>query len=522
MNLKLWYKNIDLTRFHYGRDSMCEIVKGYRMHLGTSFTSNDTDFYVQTIFEKHYKNTCFSFAEKSIISAITSTFAEGDQSNILKQKYLTVKNLLLNKKINNYRKRQKLEKKDYFLQEIYLLVKNDFKFLSEEEIKCIFKNRKEFLKNVKDINKYIKFIVENYNNVIDLSNDIATINCEIKKLNKKIEEKRGLLENLPIIINIKKDDYNEYKKKISDKNKLFVYDRLTKNVPDLTQITMKKTHLNPNSSLGDKNLFSEEKSKCIETIIDTGFEYPQSTKQQMHWTANFADNRLFHFAEKHLFAQDEIQVLEHPSLLVSKKLLTQEQLHLDLFDVALFQNVPRLGNLDTTTKVTGKSHSLYGPNFKKASQQDILSRLTDIDSPTNSNIFAISAPKITKELEGKVYSKEHLEQLFFTFYNACVSIKNNNPDKQIIMHSGNWGAGAFGNDIKTVYLLQCAAARCVGIDELRIYTMERKNTNIFNAAVELLQEIEKKDPNMTINSFLERLVENANTFDLKYRKGNGT
>ncbi len=44
------------------------------------------------------------------------------------------------------------------------------------------------------------------------------------------------------------------------------------------------------------------------------FSYHPSAPGQVEWYVNFADSRLFGFYEGHLFAQDEMQVMEHPCL----------------------------------------------------------------------------------------------------------------------------------------------------------------------------------------------------------------
>lgn len=310
------------------------------------------------------------------------------------------------------------------------------------------------------------------------------------------------------------------KLEIVDQNKQCAYDHLVNE--------KSKSKLGNNICVRKYSLTDVEtlKSQPLSTLSETQvtvkggvFEYPASTDKEMHWTANFADSTLFGHCEGHLLAQDELQVLEHPALYHVKKNLPEgmEKLNGENYEAALFQNVPRLGRLNTRPE---PNVSLYGEGFRRASHGRIKSALTPFENPIESNIFAIAAPFVP-ELAGQLYRKEHLERLFYTAYNAFSNIKNiaQEQGKKAIVHTGNWGAGAFGNDPKTVYLIQLLAAQFAGIDEIVMYPIEHSNFQQFGQAQLAFEQFEGC---ATVEDLLTAMAANAEKLNLRYGRGNGT
>jgi hypothetical protein len=273
-------------------------------------------------------------------------------------------------------------------------------------------------------------------------------------------------------------------------------------------------------------------SKIIKmTVVSGGFPYEASTEATLYWTPNFADVNLFGYANASLLAQDEQQVLEHPALYFYNydESVKEDLKILKGYEVVFFQNVPRMGNLDTFSPVTGKgwlsivlrifevARTLYGNNFSVASLEQIDEKLTLLNPPVRSNIFAILAPR---GAAGQLYSREQLAKLFFRSLTACYGIKTLSGSRQSVMYVGNWGMGAFGNDPKASYLLQLAAADFSQVDEIRVHALEHKQA--FQEATELLRQIKTKFPGMTVGEFLTHLAENAKKYGLCWRDGNGT
>jgi hypothetical protein len=318
-------------------------------------------------------------------------------------------------------------------------------------------------------------------------------------------------------------------------------------------------------------------SKIIKMAVISGsFPYEASTEATLYWTPNFADVNLFGYASGSLLAQDEQQVLEHPVLYFYKydKSFTEDLKSLKEYEVIFFQNVPRMGNLDTFSPVTEKgwlsivlrifkvartlygnnfsvasleqnvprmgnldtfspvtekgwlsivlrifkvTRTLYGNNFSVASLEQIDEKLTLLNPPVRSNIFAILAPR---GAAGQCYSRVELAKLFFRSLTACYGIKKLSGSRQSVMYVGNWGMGAFGNDPKASYLLQLAAADFSQVDEIRVHALEHKQA--FQEATELLRYIKTNFPGMTVGEFLTHLAENAKKYGLYWRNGNGT
>jgi hypothetical protein len=315
-------------------------------------------------------------------------------------------------------------------------------------------------------------------------------------------------------------DLSQHRQRIINPNKLFVYNQLTQGRSVGNQVTVRKFGLQDPRSLESRPLFNPTKPQVI--CVNGPFRYDVSTSDTIHWTANFADKLLFGFCEGSLLAEDELQVLEHPALAHIADALSPDERTLHPLEVALFQNVPRLGALDAFTPLGlfPNSPTLYGNYFASATQAQILTRLTRFDNPVASNIFAIEAPRIHPILKDQPYQRSDLEKLFFTFYNAARGVKEICAGKKVVLHSGNWGAGAFGNDPKTVHLVQLAAARCAGVDELRMYPFTQQNAH--REAKELLHQIKYQFPQMTVGGFLDHLTANAVRYGLRYKEGNGT
>jgi hypothetical protein len=312
-------------------------------------------------------------------------------------------------------------------------------------------------------------------------------------------------------------DPSDHPHRLTHPNKLFVYNQLTQNRSVCAPITVTKFSINDPQSLEAQPLFTLPQPQV--TVVAGTFSYLSSTANQVHWTANFADSHLFGFCEGPLFAQDEHQVAEHPGLCRMKYGMPAELRYLQQYEAALFQNVPRFGTIDISTPLAD-GQTLYGNSFARATEAEIASRLTRFNNPTLSNIFAIAAPRISSALNRQPYRRDDLKALFLTSYNAFRGIKERCPGQRVVIHTGNWGAGAFGNDPKTSHLLQIAAARAAGIDEVCMYPLSQQNA--LQAARQLLDQITQQFPQMTFGQFLDHLTSHASSYQLLYGLGNGT
>lgn len=300
----------------------------------------------------------------------------------------------------------------------------------------------------------------------------------------------------------------------SSQSKDFVYQQLLRGAAIEDTISFRKYCINDETALLSKRIFVPHKK--MEAYKKIGeFSYPQSIGENLHWTANFSDVGLFERCQENSLTEVEKQAVEHPALTHLKAaLLGQGSLNrLNGNQIALITGAYRYGKIDIFTPcVTG--HSLYGENFAVASNEDILSKLTVFEHPVRSNIFSIAAPTIGENLRDRPYRRDHLKDLLFRSVAAFSAIKFECPTKKIIVHSGNWGCGAFGHGAKAVALIQLAAANFSGIDRLEYYPLDRSRD--FDQAKVLFEIIERDHQNMTIDEFLTFLENNATRLGLIY------
>ncbi len=307
----------------------------------------------------------------------------------------------------------------------------------------------------------------------------------------------------------------EQQHQMLNNNKKFVYNKLIHRHPDILKspVTRQKFELKDPNALNNEPIFS--KTKCKIEVVTGTFQYSPSTEDTITWTANFADPNPFSAAGSYNFAQDEIQVAEHPSLVHIRHLLPDDNKPLEIYQADLHYNVPRAGQFDTMTKFENgplDDKTLYGNNFTNASEEEITSKLDIFKTPTNSNIFLIIAPTISP-IPGESYKKDEIEALFGTAYIAFYALEASSPGKTVIVETGNWGTGAYGNSPQMSYLLQIAAARFAGIDVLKMYPLD--HTAALQEAMELFEQIEKDYPEMTIDGFFDLLT------DMSTRKQHG-
>jgi len=341
--------------------------------------------------------------------------------------------------------------------------------------------------------------------------------------------------------------------------KRHLYDGLTLGrIPLQDQIFLSKVSLG-NSSIADIHIPPDAQTQVV--LQEGSFDYPLSTDEEVHWTANFGDSNVFGYCKTGLFAQDELQVAEHPALVNVHEAFHQDPTfgRLQPGSALLIQGALRYGAIDTAKRIDRINGTLYGNNFQRASEEEIDSVTTRLEGENlrPSNIFVIAAPRIAPRLEGQPYTLQTLTEIARTAYAAFKGIVDISTPVQpsgefdgdvprarprIVVHTGNWGCGAFGNDVKTQAAIVIAMARAAGIDELRGYPMS--STVAWHQAIGLLNYIERmtapvgmtvfnpetgqlidsipEDTGITVGNFLQILADGAGGWGLLYRRGNGT
>eukprot|EP01119_Soliformovum_irregulare_P024335 TRINITY_DN869_c0_g1_i2.p1 TRINITY_DN869_c0_g1~~TRINITY_DN869_c0_g1_i2.p1 ORF type:complete len:244 (+),score=63.28 TRINITY_DN869_c0_g1_i2:344-1075(+) len=208
-----------------------------------------------------------------------------------------------------------------------------------------------------------------------------------------------------------------------------------------------------------------------------------------------------------LFAQDEHQVTEHPSLASVKEALLKDKNSSN----GAFPPITREGNRSTSILIRGvqrrveiglepnaeanRPNGLYGNNFMQASQEVIEVATRIISPPSISNIIAMAA---IGYIHGQ-YTHGQISTLigtaFSAFSAAIVESKQKfNEDHRdgrpkVIIHTGYWGCGAFGGNQIVMALIQLMAAHLCGIDELVFYTMTKENAQSYDEALIVYQDL---------------------------------
>ena len=226
----------------------------------------------------------------------------------------------------------------------------------------------------------------------------------------------------------------------------------------------------------------------------------------VEWHLNFADPHLFVAYAGGLFAQDEMQVAEHPALGSLKQALEAAGVETRTDGSAgptpvLMTGVERRVVVATKPDAaSGRPHGLYGNAFAAATPDAVRRATTPIDPPTVTNLIAIAA------IAGGWgrYTRDEIHRTLITAYTgfrAAVveSDRLTAGPARVVVHTGYWGCGAFGGNRELMALLQVLAARMAGIERLVFHTGSPGGDAPLTAARSLLAELTGGDPIATGN-----------------------
>ena len=205
------------------------------------------------------------------------------------------------------------------------------------------------------------------------------------------------------------------------------------------------------------------------------FTYPHSDKY-IEWHMNFAHEELFGFYGGPLFAQDEIQVAEHPILACIRESILEKDLYRWTVNKGcatpiLITGVDRRCAINLSKDDSaGRPNGLYGNEFQHASQDVVKKATTIINPPVKSNIIAMESPQPSCGL----YTREQIEFILasaVTGFSAAVELsKSINKDAKTSIHTGYWGCGAYGGNRELMALLQIIAGFISKVDTLHFHT----------------------------------------------------
>jgi hypothetical protein len=218
------------------------------------------------------------------------------------------------------------------------------------------------------------------------------------------------------------------------------------------------------------------------------YDYAPSLPGSVEWHVNFADPDLFFGYVSGLFAQDEIQVAEHPSLGALREALiaggsaprTDEN---DRPTPVLVMGAPRRCRV-TTDPDLEQPRGLYGNAFAAASPEAVRRATTRIDPPTVSNLIAIAAPTGCGR-----YTVRQIERVLTT---ACTGFRAavlQSGGSSTVVHTGFWGCGAFGGNRELMAMLQVLAAGMAEVDRLVFHTVRHPGNDVFARALERIGAI---------------------------------
>ncbi len=263
---------------------------------------------------------------------------------------------------------------------------------------------------------------------------------------------------------------------------------------------------------------SDETSNFImeeNTYIYQASKFAQ--KNSIEWHINFADRNLFGYYSGGLFAQDEMQVTEHPILASLRECLTSLELEDSRYGPytrdkdskptpVLIRGAERRVSVSVDKNLDeGRPLGLYGNRFRRAKEETIRKASRALTPPPISNIIAMEAPKYGRG----TYSLKQITNIFDTAYTAFLAAKVESDyqigaDSQVIIHTGNWGTGAYGGNKTIMAILQLLSARVANIDYLVYHTFDSASSKKFEEGLEILKNIfESKELIKLINVFYE-------------------
>lgn len=258
--------------------------------------------------------------------------------------------------------------------------------------------------------------------------------------------------------------------------------------------------------------------RSIETIVVNRSGYydyhPASDRaDNMEWHVNFADPKLFVAYESPLFAQDEMQVAEHPVLGALRDSLLARNLDAvtvenDVPTPVLVVGAPRRCCVATDANAAdGRPFGLYGNSFSCADPGTVRRATKRIDPPTITNLIAMAAPSYGLGL----YRTDEVEHVLVTAYSAfraamLESARSLGSGRWVVVHTGFWGCGAFGGNRVLMTILQLVASRMAGLDQIVFHTGESAGTAAFDAALRMMESERIGGGPLEVRKLIHRIV----------------
>ncbi len=215
-----------------------------------------------------------------------------------------------------------------------------------------------------------------------------------------------------------------------------------------------------------------------------------------------------------LFAQDEMQVTEHPALGAVREWLLAESLP-GLRGVTredgratpvLLRGVERRCAVATDVDLDeGRPYGLYGNAFARASVETVLCATRVIEPPTVSNLVAMEAPPGGVGPYTDAQARSIMATAYTGFDAATRESRRDGRDVDVVLHTGHWGTGAYGGDRGLMAILQVVAAKAAGVERLVFHAADERGMEPCREALSWLEAMEGRAP--TLGALLEAVVD---------------
>jgi hypothetical protein len=232
------------------------------------------------------------------------------------------------------------------------------------------------------------------------------------------------------------------------------------------------------------------------------YEPTPEGSRAVEWYVNFAHYDLFCAYGGAAFAQDEMQVAEHPALgslreaLLASPSLPPLTVESGQPTPILIRGVERRCVVATNpNEAEGRPHGLYGTIFSRAKAEVVERATRPIVPPTITNLIAMEAPSYGSG----AYTATQIDYILRTAYTGfrAARIESSQPietiqtevSPDVVIHTGFWGCGAYGGNRILMALVQILAARLAEIDRLVFHTFDQAGSNALAAAEGMLERV---------------------------------
>lgn len=221
---------------------------------------------------------------------------------------------------------------------------------------------------------------------------------------------------------------------------------------------------------------------------DSAYDYAAPEANTDEWHVNFANAYLFCAYGAAAFAQDEIQVAEHPvlgSLLEALSLEKRQGLSPLTVEGGrptpiVIRGAERWCAIDTDPDLA-TPYGIYGRRFRTAKPDAVRQAVTRLDGSYRTNLIAMEAP-----MGSGRYTAEQIGFVLETAWTGFAAARHeSNVGRRVVVHTGHWGTGAYGGNRVLMAILQMLAARLAGIDGLVFHSIDTDGLDACAEAVQM-------------------------------------